>query len=320
LSLRASSSTRGYAPKVTIWPGVRLPVPPVAVWPVDSLPEGSQVVWRRVDEERPRSLIPMKALPDELYLRELRDLDLEDAGAILAFANEWGWLGDSRFEVRPRVLGEDDDEEVPYARFPALETGGGVGADLCRDIGEDIVLTERGEGRGERRHLKEFILYASVLRDLVRTWLGVKGVYSWDEVLVEWETPPRWVHLNEANLSDDWAIEARMSFFTTALDAALSPFRAHVQRIPQQAEDERSPSWLVSTYQAMALQLANHIAEDAQIKTCANESCRRLFVRQRGVSQSGKVRMRGLLYCSRRCAQTQAQREFRRKSSQGDGQ
>jgi hypothetical protein len=36
-------------------------------------------------------------IPDELYLREVRDLDLSDAHAILTFAEEYGWMGAAEF-------------------------------------------------------------------------------------------------------------------------------------------------------------------------------------------------------------------------------
>jgi hypothetical protein len=61
------------------------------------------------------------------------------------------------------------------------------------------------------------------------------------------------------------------------------------------------------------LQLVNDLAEEVPYLRCANESCGRLFVRQRGRTEHGGNRMRGVMYCSNTCARAQYQRERRRR-------
>jgi ribosome-binding protein aMBF1 (putative translation factor) len=88
---------------------------------------------------------------------------------------------------------------------------------------------------------------------------------------------------------------------------------AHARAINPEAPEE-----LATIYGACCLQLYNHIAEEAQFKRCANESCRQVFVRQRGRARSGTHRTEGVRFCTRECARAQAQRELRRRKKLGD--
>ncbi|WP_433080072.1 hypothetical protein ACQP1P_41945 [Dactylosporangium sp. CA-052675] len=88
------------------------------------------------------------------------------------------------------------------------------------------------------------------------------------------------------------------------VNSALSKFSVGVGDL-----STRQPS----VYAVSFLQMYNHICESAVVRTCANEACRRNFVRQRGRAQYGQHRTEGVKYCTRNCARAQAQRELRRR-------
>ncbi len=103
--------------------------------------------------------------------------------------------------------------------------------------------------------------------------------------------------------------------FAGFVNAALSPFRVRVDlgkftpSIPE-----------VALYSVAVLQMVNDLSEHVGMKVCAAEKCGRAFVRQRGRS-SNYSRARGVIYCSDTCANSQAQREWRRRQrAKGDDQ
>ena len=67
-------------------------------------------------------------------------------------------------------------------------------------------------------------------------------------------------------------------------------------------------------YSICALELFNHIVENAEYLVCANENClQKLFVHQQGGAKKVWHRSHGVLYCSHSCAHAVAQREYRRR-------
>ena len=66
-------------------------------------------------------------------------------------------------------------------------------------------------------------------------------------------------------------------------------------------------------YSICALELFNHVVENADYLICGNENCRQKnFVHQRGAKKNWR-RSNGVLYCSYDCAHAKAQREYRRR-------
>ena len=285
---------------------------------------GSRVVVlysETVDAQGDKALVE---LPEEAYLRELADLDLDDVDAILAFVNAWGWLGDPGFRIEQEVVhavaGEESFDRIRLmTHLDALQASGWwarlyVASDLV-DAGH---LANRGRLGAELRHLDEFVLYASVLRDMTRTWQAIGGFRPWDQVLDEWETPADWLEMLPPVPRDrNDRIDRIVDLLCAVLNAALVPFAARVTLHKGEPGGRGDPGWQATSWQALALQLANDIADGAAYTVCANEACERYFVRQRGTAKFGQGRRAGVLYCSNSCARAQAQRKYRRRNRKG---
>lgn len=80
---------------------------------------------------------------------------------------------------------------------------------------------------------------------------------------------------------------------SSSLNSALERFSIGIGSL-----DDRYPTLLSVAF----LQLYNHLAENATIRECANETCRRPFVRQRGRAEYGQNRTSSIKYCTRECA------------------
>lgn len=266
----------------------------------------------------------------EHYL-ELCRLDLDDVGAIVNFVERFGYLG-VRFEggLGPllshrqgfmRALWQSDTrpaEETDLERERLLdealaEVEGRLFARAVFDHDsretEDIVVVES---------IEDFRLGAWQLRDLVRAWRIVSGEVEPEEILDEWETPGLWPEDPEDRdiVSTNPLHAPHISYlFTWAMSAvplgALAPFSP---RLPFAYErDVFGGAYAIPLYNMLALELFNHVVEGLPYRTCANTTCGRLFVRQRGRSVHGQHRTRGVKYCSVECARNQAQRAYRRR-------
>lgn len=99
-------------------------------------------------------------------------------------------------------------------------------------------------------------------------------------------------------------IEEAVRDLEGSIGAALRKFSVGIGGL-----EERWPT----IYSVSFLQLYNHLAEGATTRRCANETCLRAFVRQRGRAEYEQYRTEGVRYCSRACARAQAQRQLRRR-------
>jgi hypothetical protein len=243
----------------------------------------------------------------EIYL-ELIDLDLEDEAAIFRFVSRFGVLGvaHDHFSLFRSLPG------FATAILPALAAA--WPAERYNQRVENY-LERRGDGLNTNlvETLEEFRFGTRVLRDLVTA----TRISQLDEppVAVRWESiPEEAMNEKRADLAGydmefDAQEEAVQIFLRQVLTDGLRPFHPRVI-VDAEATDEFRAAPL---YAVCCLELFNHMVEAAQVSVCANDSCRRPFVRQRGRAEHGQYRVRGVKYCSSHCARAQAQRVYRRR-------
>ena len=99
-------------------------------------------------------------------------------------------------------------------------------------------------------------------------------------------------------------------YLIPVLNHGMKPFHP---KITLQDPEQRRPKPLPPTtvYSALCLQMANHLKGQTVYHVCANESCGRLFVHQRGEAETKKET--GVFYCTKSCSRAQAQRVYRRR-------
>ncbi|MGR8012283.1 hypothetical protein [Streptomyces hypolithicus] len=276
----------------TLWPGSPVPAPqlaPVAGVRVD----GDWIVW---DIGRPSAVPATTALPDDFYLRELLELDPDDLSTLA------GWIGS-------------------YGMF--CEFGSGLD-DVNWSIEEQDALQELAERQYQHKggfgvHRDLFKIYLREAQEAITTWLACCREGGLDELIDPEVTETRLAQLqaDNAHRGDGWPenfkvlrellLWERLSQLKNAIQKALQPFSIGIGSLT-----DRYPT----IYSVAFLQLYNHMAEGATVRQCANETCQRPFVRQRGRAEYGQHRTSGIKYCTRECARAQAQRELRRRRKQ----
>jgi hypothetical protein len=224
----------------------------------------------------------------EIYLK-LRQVDLDDVDAILGFVNEYGTLG-----IRANDFAAV--REVPFT-FTALR--------LLEEAADGPVTEAENPSLAEES-LSEFRFAARWLYDLTELWRVCAGAVKPNEVT--WSIVA----------SDDIAGPTQAAFFLRdALAHALQPFHA---RLIVRIDAEPSPEveWAgVPLFSICALELFNHVREQATYKSCAN--CGRLFVRQEGRARYSQHRTEGLRFCSKRCNDQHKQRDYRTRQRSKKG-
>lgn len=245
--------------------------------------------------------------PEELYLRELIDLDLADGQAICEFTRRYGRLETHRWASLPQWYVENWRRQGDAPELDAID---------------QLLNSYRGTGLpqvGTPSHLELFRLYARILRDAVRLWTASVMTGSIQSALDRWESylpkPQAFVAAREAaglgpSDGEAFARHQASEFLVNVLSPALVPYH------PRFEMTTPGVKWQLGVpdpglYSAMVLQLYNHIAEGSPYSHCAN--CDRLFVRQRDRAEQGRYRTEGLMYCSKNCAWAAGQRKWRQK-------
>lgn len=280
----------------------------ITTWPNEPLPHPASesrvkyVMTQRglIRPDWEAEMLPPSPLwSEEMYL-ELVAVDLDDPVAIKTFVDIYGALGMRH--------GRAVDSRTGLAGFNLFE-GQETVSELLFERRQQAAAGDRFHGAwGET--LDEFRWGALCMRDMVSAWRAVQS--ELDPRKHRWECPI-WQYQGELD-PVPWKEDGVLSVLSVGLGNALEAFTPAVITNPDiPVFDDH---W---AFEIACLELFNHMVENAPYRSCANEACRRLFVRQRGRSIHGQHRTRGVKYCSSECARAQAQREYRRRK-RGAGQ
>jgi hypothetical protein len=265
-------------------------------------------------------------LDGETYLR-LGAVDLDNPKAIFSFVEKYGLLGGwdlyVKFErERPffmrNIFGTQLDTTIDREkkRRARREEQGQAGSSTVWP--SEILALAYTETLGE------FRFAARCLRDLTAAWrMFREGKAASD---VQWVSPQR---LDDPFLQEDgfptWLLEEmlphwflnvfspRLRFHYTPPLAAGPAWTDLPQRQGGLRADPLRRPLGAELYNICALELYNHIVENANYLICGNENCQQKnFVHQQGHEKNWH-RSSGVLYCSYDCAHAVAQRRYRRK-------
>ncbi|MHB8144001.1 MAG: hypothetical protein ACYDGX_10220 [Thermoleophilia bacterium] len=247
--------------------------------------------------------VEMREIPDELYLRGLREIDLHNFDEITTFSNKYG--------------------RMPLHNWYDLTNGWPLNHGLQR-VDRRIKGIKKSHNFDDENciHVEEFVIHAALVRDMTRAWELNTRQITYSDFKESMES--RWLYellfVNREPFEPN-AAQTITLLLAGYLNAGLHPFRFRVETtgLEQISEEVSSESLIMfgapapSLYSILCLQLANHINENEVYRGCQNERCQRPFVRQQGRSKFGQSRNVGVIYCSDLCARAQAQRELRRR-------
>ena len=278
----------------TLWPGTVLATPKLRpMYGVEI--QGDWIAWPVQGWQNPVEL------PHDFYLRELMEIEPSDLHAVADMMTQFGLF----FDFEQRGIAEDFRIEIPE---PSQVSGDPDAVDPTF-------------------HKDEVRLHLELAQDAIRTWMALQYPDSYER-LQELAAPDLtdehfkyFVHNSSGPKEDltrdhfeEVTLSVRLLRLTETMNSALSGMHVGAIRSVFGHEEKHLPGYH-TIYSTSFLQLYNHMVEQAPFKNCANETCGRAFVRQRGRSQYDQNRLGGVKYCSRNCARAQAQRELRRRRS-----
>jgi hypothetical protein len=330
--------------RITLWPGTPLPVPPTVRMQSELDPTGRVIVPRPEEHEGVPVLRREEFEPSgQTYLR-LLEVDLDDPHAIVAFVNTYGILDGAWAHTSGlRELGEYDKvlnhKREWRAIKKALAAVSGSGGDHPipvefnnHELRYIQTLSElRTHGFATRldnlwlrvpfvETLDEFRFAARCLHDVYWAWRVFNEGLDPNEI--GWQSSPglgfETLGLASGLLTNVLPRLGRIGPQLNVVSApqALGPFRPWEPPHESTIEPHAAPP-TARLYQACAIEIYNHIVEQATYHHCANQTCKRQFVHQEGRAHHGQHRKKGVKYCSPACARSQAQRNYRRRQRTG---
>lgn len=281
---------------------------------------------------RPEPSTPKGSGPGETYL-QLEQVDLESPESILGFVNKYGPLGGwfayhgLRTEAQNRVddptfyfkywsAFEDKDvwqikrdAVMQLATLPANKRISSKTRDGWRQSTTDRLVHQLPP---VVETLDEFRFAAKLLADLKAAWVAVRA----GETTLQGGDPAHFLTDFLGRLLRPFSptLGLEMHFFPpeAPIEALFAPPGETI--IEPRRRLQRTPLHAIC-----ALELFNHIVDNAEYHSCANERCNQTFVHQHGRAEKGQRRSSGVIYCSPECARATAQREYRRRKRQQRG-
>jgi hypothetical protein len=273
----------------TVWPGQPVPVPPLLQ--IRGVERDGQWLLPIVDVFGPTVLVEA---PPEVYLRQFRDTPADDLDALVELCK----LGLIRPEFDPYSDLPINSDEQWQRSLVDLEMKLWPGqAHWYGNEEKREEVHERHQGDlGGGIYLVHAAEVALRVRVMQRTTNHLLAYLAGEPLAPHWR-----------DCEGDGEAWRNFISFTSA---ALRDF--HV-RVELETVGQRQPPDDTTLYTAGMLQLVNDLAANETMRTCANETCGRQYVRQLGRSTYGGHRRSGTLYCSSTCARAQYQREKRRR-------
>jgi hypothetical protein len=263
--------------RTTTWPGQAVPIPLVDV--PDAVELEKDLLYFQISSPYGN----WREIPAELYLRQARDLDVEDTAAVLDFVRTFG-------RVTPK---HDLNSDLPVGavadgitRFSHTR-----GRSYSREANPDFITP------ASPVHLDEVVFRLVHLQRLTEHAIAYRES---DYVQRAW--PGALTHGN-----GDEAEREAWRQFTAFANAALSAFHVRVWL------DVDDPDFDIgnvdaNVYQCAVLQLVNDLVDEVDLLRCHH--CQRPFGRQvgRSVHQS---RRKGVVYCSPACGRAASVKAYR---------